>query len=88
MTKLQKQIEKSQSTQEIEKRILIFKTYRTMYLNYDNEQQNYFVLIDQSEVNESTINKVNEWLGILGECLKQIASKELHAIQRITMDYK
>lgn len=51
-----------------------------MYLNYDNEQQNYFVLIDQSEVNESTIKKVDEWLNILGECLKQIASKELHQI--------
>jgi hypothetical protein len=46
------------------------------------------VLIDNSEVKESTIQKVNEWLEILGDSLKQIATKELKAIQYITNDYK
>jgi len=41
-----------------------------MNLQHENEQQNYFVLIDNSEVKESTISKVNEWLDILGESLK------------------
>ena len=62
MTKLQKQIDKNQSTQEIEKRILVFKHYRKLNLSQDNEQQNYFVLIDNSEVKESTVLKVDEWL--------------------------
>lgn len=88
MTKLQKQIDKSQSTTEIEKKILIFKIYRDMNLHHENEQLNYFVLIDNSEVKESTIQKVNEWLEILGDSLKQIATKELKAIQNITNDYK
>jgi len=46
------------------------------------------VLIDNSEVKESTISKVEEWLEILGDSLKQIATKELKAIQYITNDYK
>jgi dsRNA-specific ribonuclease len=59
-----------------------------MNLHHENEQLNYFVLIDNSEVKESTIQKVNEWLEILGDSLKQIATKELKAIQYITNDYK
>jgi len=37
MTKLQKQIDKNQSTQEIEKRILVFKHYKEINLKHDNE---------------------------------------------------
>lgn len=62
MTKLQKQIDKSQSTQDIEKKILVFNHYRDLNLQNDSEQQNYFVLIDNSEVKESTIQQVGEWL--------------------------
>ena len=62
MTKLQKAIDKSQSTQEIEKRILVFKHYRDLNMRQDNEQTNYFVLIDNAEVKENTIIKVDEWL--------------------------
>jgi len=77
MSKLQKSIERSQSTQEIEKRILVFKHYRDLNLKHDNEQSNYFVLIDNAEVKENTVIKVDEWLQILGDSLKIIASKEL-----------
>ena len=62
MTKLQKAIDKSQSTQEIEKRILVFKHYRDLNMRQANEQTNYFVLIDNAEVKENTIIKVDEWL--------------------------
>lgn len=62
MTKLQKAIDKSQSTQEIEKRILVFKHYRDLNMRQDNEQTNYIVLIDNAEVKENTIIKVDEWL--------------------------
>lgn len=62
MTKLQKAIDKSQSTQEIEKRILVFKHYRDLNMKQDNEQTNYIVLIDNAEVKENTIIKVDEWL--------------------------
>lgn len=62
MIKLQKAIDKSQSTQEIEKRILVFKHYRDLNMRQDNEQTNYFVLIDNAEVKENTIIKVDEWL--------------------------
>jgi dynein heavy chain len=88
MTKLQKQIDKNQSTQEIEKRILVFKHYRDLNLKQDNEQQNYFVNIDNSEVKESTILKVDEWLQILGDSLKVIASKELKAIRNDIENYE
>lgn len=87
MTKLQKQIDKSQSTQDIEKKILVFNHYRDLNLQNDSEQQNYFVLIDNSEVKESTIQQVGEWLQILGESLKAIATKELKAIMTETANY-
>lgn len=87
MNKLQKTIEKSQSTQEIEKRIIIFKKYRELNQQNDNEQQNYFVLVDNSEVKEATIQKVNEWLQILGDSLKMIATKELKQIMAETVNY-
>lgn len=88
MTKLQKQIDKNQSTQEIEKRILVFKHYKEINLKHDNEQQNYFVLIDNSEVKEATILKVDEWLQILGDSLKVIASKELKSIRNDIENYE
>ena len=81
MTKLQKAIDKNQSTQEIEKRILVFKHYRDLNMKQDNEQMNYFVLIDNAEVKENTIIKVDEWLQILGDSLKTIAAKELKSIR-------
>lgn len=81
MTKLQKAIERSQSTADIEKRILVFKHYRDLNLKHDNEQSNYFVLIDNAEVKENTVVKVDEWLQILGDSLKIIASKELKSIR-------
>lgn len=58
-----------------------------MNLQNDSEQQNYFVLIDNSEVKESTILQVGEWLQILGESLKAIATKELKAIMTETANY-
>jgi hypothetical protein len=33
------------------------------------------VLIDNSDLNKKTIEKIDEWLEILGESLKGIASK-------------
>jgi hypothetical protein len=87
MTKLQKQIDKSQSTQDIEKKILVFNHYRELNLHQSNEQQNYFVMIDNSEVKESTINQVGEWLALLGDSLKTIANKELRAIMNETINY-
>jgi aspartyl-tRNA synthetase len=62
MTKLQKSIEKTQSTQDIEKKIQVFKRYRDENMRYDSEQNNYFVLVEMTEVKESTIQKVGEWL--------------------------
>lgn len=60
--KAQKQIEKNQQTQEIENRIVAFGKHRAFNQAYDNEQNNYFVLIDMSEVKESTIEKIGEWI--------------------------
>jgi hypothetical protein len=50
MTKQMRQIEKTQSTQEIEKNIQNYQLARSYLSTFPNEQQNYLVLIDYSEV--------------------------------------
>jgi hypothetical protein len=46
------------------------------------------VLIDNSEVKENTISKVDEWLQILGDSLKVIAYKELKSIKNDIDNYE
>ena len=88
MTKLQKNIDKTQSTHEIEQKILIFKKYRYANIIMNNEHDNYFVLIDNSEFKENTISKVDEWLQILGDSLKVIANRELKSIKNDIDNYE
>lgn len=57
-TKLQKQIDKQNSTQMIEQLILRFLGMKNSLEMYHNEQQNYFVLIDNSDVKQTAIQKV------------------------------
>ena len=59
-----------------------------MYVHQQNEQQNYIVLIDYNEVKQASIEKIDEWLQILGDGLKTIATKELKAIIRDTEEYE
>jgi hypothetical protein len=42
-----------------------------------NEQANWYVLVDNSEVKQATIDKVAEWLEVVGDILKKMASTEL-----------
>jgi dynein heavy chain len=88
MSKLQKQIDKSQSTQEIEQKINTLQMSRSIMQQHQNEQQNYIVMIDKSELAQASISKVDEWLQILGDSLKQIATKELRNIIRDTEEYE
>ena len=91
MSKMQKQIEKNhdknQSTKEIEKRIVVIKNMLHSNQNKEKEQNNYIVLIDNSDLHQKTIEKINEWLAILGESLKAIASKQLRQIVEQTNKY-
>jgi hypothetical protein len=87
MTKMQKQIDKNQSTKEIEKRIILIKNILQHHLKREKEQNNYIVLIDNSDLHHKTIDKINEWLAILGESLKAIASKQLRQIVEQTNKY-
>lgn len=45
------------------------------------------MLIDNSDLHQKTIDKINEWLAILGESLKAIASKQLKQILEQTNKY-
>lgn len=87
MNKLQKKIDKNQSTLDIEKRITYFKQYKKQVKRIPNEQRNFFILVDYSEVKEKTFEKIQEWLDLLGNSLKDISTKELNAIIRDTNEY-
>lgn len=87
MTKMQKQIDKNQSTKEIEKRIILIKTVLEHNQKREKEQNNYIVSIDNTDLHHKTIDKINEWLNILGESLKSIASKQLRQIIDQTNKY-
>jgi hypothetical protein len=45
-------------------------------------------MVDMSEVKQTTIDKVDEWLGLLAEMLKKMANTELKQIIRDTQDYE
>lgn len=49
-----------------------------------NDQNNYFILIDSSEIKQGAIEKLDEWLETIGDILKKIAGNELRAIQKET----
>lgn len=62
MIKMQKQLEKSQSTQEIELSIVTFINKKKEYEKMTNEQSNYFIMVDSSEIKSEAVTKMNEWL--------------------------
>jgi len=65
-----------------------FKIAKQQYIQQNNEQQNYFVLIDNSEVKQASIDKVDEWLEAFGEILNKMATNELKQIMKETQDYE
>lgn len=73
-------MEKNQNTSEIEKAIVSFRYQKQLYINNPNEQMNYFVLIDNSEVKQASIDKVDEWLSTIGDILMRMATAELRSI--------
>jgi dynein heavy chain len=52
------------------------------------EMSNFFVLIDNSEVNNACIQKTEEWLEAYGEILKKMANSLLKDIIRDTEEYE
>lgn len=67
--------------------ILKFRQFRDFSDARDSEQQNYFVVIDGSEIKDITMKKAGEWLYFLGDSLKTNANKDLKSIIRETNDY-
>jgi hypothetical protein len=82
MQRIQKQIEKSQSSRliDIESYILSYKSMKEAQMNDNKKYSNYFILVDNSDVKDQIIKKIDDWLAVLGESLKNIASKELKNI--------
>lgn len=87
MIRMQRTMEKNQNTAEIEKAIVSLRNQKQVYINNPNEQTNCFVLIDNSEVKQAAIDKVDEWLTTIGEILLKLATSELKSIQKDTQDY-
>jgi hypothetical protein len=71
---MQKNIEKSHSVTNIEMKILGFKQIRKIDIKRKTDShQNALVLVDYSEVKRNAIEKVDEWLQLLGKVLNDIA---------------
>ena len=71
---MQKNIEKSHSVTNIEMKILGFKQIRKIDIKRKTDShQNALVLVDSSEVKRNAIEKVDEWLQLLGKVLNDIA---------------
>jgi hypothetical protein len=58
-----------------------------MFLKWKNFQQNYFIMVDNTEIQEATINKFDEWLEALGNLVRNIGQKELNGIVQLTEGY-
>ena len=87
MTKTLKSIEKTSSTTALETYITSFQTLRQQALTSDFINGNYFVMIDSSQIQQKAIEKIDEWLKMLGDSLKSIASQELGSIIAQTEKY-
>lgn len=88
MSRLQKQIDKNQSTADIEKLIFVFKQYRKDAKRMPDTVRNFFIQVDHIEVKQKTIMQAGMWLDILGNSLKDIATKSLNLIIRDTNEYR
>jgi dynein heavy chain len=88
LSSITKQLEKMQSTQEIENIIGLFKQTKQNFIAGSNEQSNIIVTIDTSEVKQASIDMVDKWLEAFGEILKKMANTELRDIIRDTQDYE
>jgi dynein heavy chain len=71
----------------LEQYITNFKALRDQTDKQDRTIRNYFVLIDNSEIKNATIEMIDKWLEMLGESLKSIASQQLAAIMDQTEGY-
>jgi hypothetical protein len=58
-----------------------------MYAKINSMQQNYFIMVDNTAIQSATINKYEEWLQLLGELVRNIATKELNGIVQLTDRY-
>lgn len=66
----------------------MFRTYKKEIKKVPDEARNYFVLVDHSEVKQVTIEKVGEWLNLLGDLLIDMATKELNSIIKDIAEYE
>lgn len=66
----------------------MFKTYKKEIKKIPDDARNYFVHVDHSSVKETTIEKVKEWLNLLGTALVEVATKEKVFIQRDIQEYE
>jgi hypothetical protein len=80
-------LEKSGNTAEIEKNINRIKKSRDTFVKWENFQQNYFIMVDNTDIQHATITKFDEWLSLLGELVRTIATKELNGIVQLTEKY-
>lgn len=88
LIKMQKNIEKSHSVTNIEMKILGFKLIRKIDIKRKTDShQNALVLVDYSDVKRNAIEKVDEWLQLLGKVLSDIAKAALVKIMRKVKDY-
>jgi hypothetical protein len=63
-------LEKSGNTAEIERNINRIKKSRDQFVKWDNMQQNYFIMVDNTDIQNATITKFDEWLHLLGELVR------------------
>ena len=85
--KMQRSLDRNPSTHYIERFISYYKRSRTEIESLPKDAKNFFMVIDNSEVISSCLQKFEEWLKMLGNGLKDIASKELNMVIRETNEY-
>jgi len=88
MIKMQKQLEKTQNTAEIERAITQLRGRKAVFQQQADEYPNYFIIIDMTEIKQAAIERTDEWLEMLAEIMKKIAGSELKNIIRETQDYE
>ena len=74
MNRLARELQRNTSTSLIENRIIQRESQRTFIQSLPSEGRNFFILIDNSQVKARILDKLQEWLSMLGDGLNDLAS--------------
>jgi dynein heavy chain len=85
--KVNKNLDKNANTNNIDKLLAYYKRIINEIMNFPEKYPSYFIIINFKDVKEKFIEKGYEWLNMLGNKLKEMATNNINAITEEVEEY-